>query len=73
MEFVLERVVGQELILELLRVQRVRLVDRLGQLRLRLVIQVLNLIDFVRVEDVLVADLLQEPIPHHKIQSTVVS
>lgn len=42
--------------------QRVGLIDRVGQVSLGAVVQLLDLIDFVRVKDVLVADFLQEPI-----------
>ena len=60
-ELIPNGIIREQLLLELLGVQRVSLVDRIGQVGLRAVVEVLDLVDFVRVEDVFVADLLQEP------------
>ena len=65
-ELFLQAVVLEELLLELLRVERVGLVDGVRELGLRPIVEFFDLVDLVRVKDVLVANLLQEPTPQRK-------
>ena len=54
-------VISQELLLQLLGVQRISLIDGLCEVSLGPVVQLLDFVNLIRVEDVLVADFLEEP------------
>lgn len=60
-----DSLVCKQLFFKLLGVQRVGLVDRISQVGLSTIVEFLDLVDLVRVENVFVADLLEEPI--HKL------
>ena len=54
-------VISQELLLQLLGVQRISLIDGLCEVSLGPVVQLLDFVNLIRVEDVLVANFLEEP------------
>ena len=57
----LQRVVSEQFFFKFLGMQRVGLVDRLGQIRLCPVVQLFDLIDLICVKDVFITYLLEEP------------
>jgi len=55
-----ECLVVDQFLFELLRVEGVGLVDAVGQLCLGLIVQFFDFVDLISVEDVLIANFLQE-------------
>jgi hypothetical protein len=60
LQLTFEGLVVDQFLFELLGVERISFVDAVGQLCLGLVVELFDLVDLICVEDVLVANFLQE-------------